>query len=454
METKNNISNKITNFIFYLSILFFTVGLNFQDNPPSGWYQQFLPDVNNMPISDIEFLDSLVGFAVTGDNVGNDTNYILKTTNGGDNWIINFYTRRDFFRVIFINNNTGYVSGGYNAPGVLYKTTNQGNNWIQINTGFGLAYKDMSVLNEDTIWLADDNPIDGGVFRTTNGGQNWAQQYGPTNKIYMFNKNIGFISRGAGNGTLYKTTNSGLNWIQITSENGFTDMYFIDSLTGWKARGSMKKTTDGGLNWLTQTLPSGGIIITSSMERFNELNIDTMWGVGGYVWFGPGIGNRGIIWKTTNGGLNWGYQIPDTSIHIWRYHYIDFTNKINGWSYYLYTGVHTVTGGGDTTYYTGMNHVGSEIPNGFKLYQNYPNPFNPITKIRFEIPKSSFVKLIIYDILGKEVVTLVNKKLSKGSYEVVWPEPTGDAAGYMSGVYFYRLETKDFSETKKMLLIK
>ena len=451
METKNNISNKITNFIFYLSILFFTVGLNFQDNPPSGWYQQFLPDVNNMPISDIEFLDSLVGFAVTGDNVGNDTNYILKTTNGGDNWIINFYTRRDFFRVIFINNNTGYVSGGYNAPGVLYKTTNQGNNWIQINTGFGLAYKDMSVLNEDTIWVVDDNPIDGGVFRTTNGGQNWTQQYFHTsntaNHIYMINGNTGFVSTAL---NLLKTTNSGLNWNAISSESGFADMFFINNLIGWKVKDSyMKKTMDGGLNWQTQTLPSGGMLISSLFFKFSNINKDTIWAVGGTISFG--LGNyRGIIWRTTNGGDNWGFQIPDTSIHINTYWQNDFINKLNGWAYHFSQGgVHTVTGGNDTTYYTGINQVSNEILEGFKLYQNYPNPFNPSTKIRFEIPRSSIVRLIVYDILGKEISTLVNEKLSSGSYEVDWT-----ATGYTSGVYFYRLVTRDFSKTKKMLLIK
>lgn len=452
MEDKNNILNKLSNLLFFLSILFFTVGLNLQDDPPSGWYQQFLPDINNMPISDIEFLDSLVGFAVTGDNVGNDTNYIIKTTNGGDNWFINFSARRDFFRVIFINSNTGYVSGGYNAPGVLYKTTNQGNNWIQIPTGFGLAYKDMSILNEDTIWLADDNPIDGGVFRTTNGGQNWTQQYfaasypGNPDHIYMLNGNTGFISTSY----LFKTTNSGLNWISLPSENGFVDMYFIDSLMGWKLKDNyMKKTIDGGLNWQTQILPSGGMLISSLFFKFSNINKDTIWGVGGTISFG--LGNyRGIIWRTTNGGDNWGFQIPDTSIHINTYWQTDFTNKLNGWAYHFSQGgVHTVTGGNDTTYYTGVNNLSSEIPKGFILYQNYPNPFNPVTKIRFKIPKASFIKLIVYDILGKEVSILVNERLNLGSYEVDW-----DAKGYMSGVYFYRLETEKFSETKKMLLIK
>ena len=85
----------------------------------------------------------------------------------------------------------------------------------------------------------------------------------------------------------------------------------------------------------------------------------------------------------------------------------------------------------------------------YVLYQNYPNPFNPITNIRFDIPRSSHVKLIIYDALGREVATLVNEKLSAGSYEAEW-----DGSGYPSGVYFYSLSANNFKQTKKMLLIK
>jgi hypothetical protein len=83
------------------------------------------------------------------------------------------------------------------------------------------------------------------------------------------------------------------------------------------------------------------------------------------------------------------------------------------------------------------------------LNQNFPNPFNPTTKVRFDLPKSTHAKLIIYDILGREVTTLVNEKLNAGSYEVSW-----HASAYPSGVYFYKLETEEFTNTKKMVLLK
>ena len=79
----------------------------------------------------------------------------------------------------------------------------------------------------------------------------------------------------------------------------------------------------------------------------------------------------------------------------------------------------------------------------------YPNPFNPATNIKFSIPKSSFVKLVIYDLLGSEVALLVNEGLNAGSYKTDW-----NASGFTSGIYFYKLEAGDFIDTKKMILVK
>ena len=106
-------------------------------------------------------------------------------------------------------------------------------------------------------------------------------------------------------------------------------------------------------------------------------------------------------------------------------------------------------------YLIGINKIENEVPQDYLLFQNYPNPFNPLTKIRFEIPNSPFergkgdVKLVIYDALGREVFVLVNEQLKPGTYEVEW-----DALDYPSGVYFYKLATGEFTETKKMVLIK
>jgi len=101
----------------------------------------------------------------------------------------------------------------------------------------------------------------------------------------------------------------------------------------------------------------------------------------------------------------------------------------------------------------GIQPISNEIPVSFKLYQNYPNPFNPVTKIKFSLPRPSegggHVKLIIFDVLGSEIVTLVNETFQPGTYEVEW-----DGTNYASGVYYYKIETGDYKVSKKMVLIK
>ena len=104
---------------------------------------------------------------------------------------------------------------------------------------------------------------------------------------------------------------------------------------------------------------------------------------------------------------------------------------------------------GDTSFIVGINQISSEVPKSFSLSPNYPNPFNPNTKIKFQIAKLGNAKLIIYDALGREVTTLVNERLQPGMYEAEW-----DASSYPSGVYFYKLESSSYAETKKMVLIK
>jgi hypothetical protein len=97
----------------------------------------------------------------------------------------------------------------------------------------------------------------------------------------------------------------------------------------------------------------------------------------------------------------------------------------------------------------GNEFVSSKLPATFSLAQNYPNPFNPVTTIKFSVPKQSHVKIVVYDLLGREVAALVNELRNPGFYEVPF-----DAVNYASGVYFYRMEAGDFVDVKKMLLIK
>jgi hypothetical protein len=97
----------------------------------------------------------------------------------------------------------------------------------------------------------------------------------------------------------------------------------------------------------------------------------------------------------------------------------------------------------------GIQNISSEVPKAFSLSQNYPNPFNPTTNIKFNVSKLSGVRIVVYDVMGREVQTLVNEKLQPGTYESSF-----DGSRLTSGVYFYKLITEGYSETKKMLMLK
>ncbi len=111
--------------------------------------------------------------------------------------------------------------------------------------------------------------------------------------------------------------------------------------------------------------------------------------------------------------------------------------------------VNGITYGDTSMIYVGIKTLSVSLPTKYKLYRNWPNPFNPVTNIRFEIPKSSYVKITVYDLTGKEIETLVNQNLKPGAYETSW-----NASNYSSGIYFCKIQAGEYTETKKMVLLK
>jgi hypothetical protein len=102
----------------------------------------------------------------------------------------------------------------------------------------------------------------------------------------------------------------------------------------------------------------------------------------------------------------------------------------------------------------GIIPISSEVPIRYELTQNYPNPFNPVTKFKFSIPKTGDVKVIVYDITGREIIRLVNSVLTPATYLVDWNSTNSSGSQVSSGVYFYRIIAGDFVEVKKMVLVK
>jgi len=403
----------------------------------SQWVKQTIPV--NKPISGMKFIDSLKGWACTNISTLGDTSFIISTTNGGVNWNIQYTAPNVFFNSLFAINSSIVYVGGYDGGNNIYmllKSTNGGLNWVNQNPTS--VPSDLFFINQDSGWYCDDF-LGADVRTTTNGGQTWIlRTSGLTdriNRLFFLNYSTGW----AGSRYFKKTTNAGLNWLQIYdfATESIYSMYFINEQTGWAALSGAKigMTTNGGVNWIIQQ-PS----ITSNNTTDIYMVNDTGW---------AGTSLLYKVYKTINGGLNWGQQ-SDTSGSI----RISVINSNLAWSGNL--GIARTTNGGGPITYLGIININNNIPNTYKLYQNYPNPFNSQTKIKFSIPKRSVVSFKIYDILGREkTIWQSDKQLDAGTHELQF-----NAEDFASGVYFYSIIVSDetgstrFKETRKMILVK
>jgi hypothetical protein len=194
-------------------------------------------------------------------------------------------------------------------------------------------------------------------------------------------------------------------------------------------KAAILRTTNGGATWTSQ---SSGTLATLIGVHFTDANT------------GTAVGGGGTILRTTNGGTTWINQSSGTTNSLLGVYFTNTNTGIavgeNG------TILRTTTGG---IRVTDVKDIVSALPNQFALEQNYPNPFNPATVISYELPVTSNVRLIIYDVLGREVQTLINEHQNAGNHSV-----TLDAGNLPSGVYFYRLQAGSYNATKKLLLLK
>jgi photosystem II stability/assembly factor-like uncharacterized protein len=337
---------------------------------------------------------------------------ILKTVNGGNNWIPFVYsdTTVQFWGLFFVNSVTGYVSG---SAGKILKTTNKGDNWITLNSNSSTALDGIYFVNENTGYVGGANIF----LKTTDEGATWVNKIGnfispfeTAQAVYFSDVNTGYYCTNTSNSRTVKTTNGGDTWTLIDSNSvagAGWDMSFVNANTGYicTGNGKVKKTTNAGVNWTLQDTP-----LTENLYAIHFPSVNT-----GYIasWSGK-------ILKTTNGGATYIYK------------------------------------------------ENSNIPEKFQLYQNYPNPFNSSTTIKFNLPdrtviarspdenginsttwQSQKISLKIFDITGKEIRTLVNESLEPGTYKISF-----NAINLPSGIYYYKLISREYSITKKMLLIK
>lgn len=397
--------------------LFLILGLSFLINKKtySDWVAQ--PGITNNSIYSIQFVNNF-GWMTCSD-------FILKTTNNGINWQSQQVSPTPglFSSIIFFNKDSGYVVDFF---GSLYKSSNSGINWIRLSETSPYAVQCMNFLNFSTGFVGGYQ----GFYKTTNGGSNFV-------KTAFFNQSIKYISFandltgwcGNNSDILYKTTNGGINFESAWSSPSYINyIYFRNTLTGFAgvANFGIFKSTNGGYRFGLSLLDLEG-----SINFIKFANENTGWAVT----------KIGRIYKTTNNGESWFLQYENLSQ---QFLCIETIDSNNAWAVGIDGLVYKTTNGG-----VGIQNVSTSQPDKFYLEQNYPNPFNPVTTIKFSLPQKSFIKLKVFDLLGREVANLVNENLSIGSYKYDF-----NASSLPSGVYFYKLETEYFSQTKKMVLMK
>ena len=431
-------------FIFYF--LFFT-----------NCYSQWVTSYTNPATQHFEcfFINEYTGW------LGGDGSKVFKSTNCGVTWdSIYSNSSNIIYCMYFIDANTGWA-GTY--TGDVMKTTNGGHNWVSVAAVYNKRIWDIYFINETTGWCVGG---EGTLEKTTNGGNTWfnltqsfytSELYG----VHFTDTQNGII---CGSNCFAKTSNGGNNW-ETENYPGvcFSAMYFLNPNTGWLYGARLingnalalftLKTINSGVNWNViysdSSVSTGAYLYVKDVHFINE-NLGYYVGLGGQM--GPSWSTYGIMKKTTNAGINW------SSVnygYISSLEALTFVNQQTGFATGGDGAVLKTTNGGTVF----ISQQSGDLPDNYKLFQNYPNPFNPSTIIRYSIPQSvkgemSNVKLVVYDILGKEIASLVNEKQSPGEYEV--PFSINQFSGYQlpSGIYFYTLRAGDYTETKKMLLIK
>jgi photosystem II stability/assembly factor-like uncharacterized protein len=413
------------------------------------------------------------------------------TTDGGKNWVSQREDEYYFNSIYFLDENNGWSVGG---GGIILHTTDGGDNWGKQNQNDSLLLSSVYAISDQDVFVAGSvikGDREGIIFKTNNGGQIWTKQSFDSldgfNSITFIGDSIGFA---AGSGLL-KTTNKGITWYKmpIDLNRPIYNLQFINENIGWGSfygGGSILKTTNGGKTWEQQLIDydfnvyafnfvdnslgwAAGIghnPVTYYADKFifrttnggnswiqctnpplsdyNSIQFisdNVGWACGGYDVYRPSS-----IIKTIDGGNTWYQQVSPSAKALSN---IYFVNENIGWA--IGDGIFKTTNGGGIVSVDNEKNDENEIPTQLELFQNYPNPFNPSTSIEYQVSRRENVTLKIYDVLGREVATLVNKEQPKGIYNIEF-----DAAKYYlsSGVYFFRLQAGEFAETKKMILLR
>jgi photosystem II stability/assembly factor-like uncharacterized protein len=411
---------------------------------PYGVEWEILSSPTENTLRRLHFIDSKTGWAVGAAGT------IIHTTDGGENWVVQNSNVTTFVtEVFFLNSNLGWALTLKDAPPFgtqILKTTDGGNNWVveDFMGGNEIMY---------TIFFFDSlngfiggrsvSGTSGNIAYTTDGGTTWTDAIIDSSLVYnfpvykfkFFSREFGYACGGRIDlaGVIWRTTNYGMNWSAIgISPDEIFDLYIIDSLNAIALSGDPEgffaianiKTTDAGITWISDSLSMTGLSFAIDFRTSNE-----GWSAAGYKFL-----------FTSDRGETWIEKSTPANSTLYD---VQFTDTKTGYAV------------GDSGVVLKLNPAAVNVennmlpPDKFILHQNYPNPFNPNTSIRYTTGSKEFVSLKIYNLLGKEIATLVNEEKPAGNYDVNF-----DASGLTSGIYLYRLRAGSYTQSKKMVYIK
>ena len=418
-----------------------------------------------------------------------DITEVYKTTNGGSSWNLVFEQTGGWVMDLemFTANNGFLYTSPLNGYWRFFNTTNGGASWqlideYQQSIIFEQGHWNSSFFSGTDIWFGSNST---NIYHSADNGYTWSHIPVTTQNIYSVWFNTANWGLLAGDNHLERTTDGGNTWGQTTGQPSIdsSSSIFGTETRWWVAnQNHIYYSDDNLIFWNTQySAPSGRYMeITGARSGNLIIGVRNNGGISAYMYPVPvelssftasaSDDNVMINWKTATETNNKGFVLQRSKIIINDDRY-DKTR---------YTEIAFVQGNGTSTNENNYNYIDNNLTEGiysyrliqidfdgtqnkigevvvnvenkikdFSLSQNYPNPFNPSTKIEYSIPQDGFVSLKIYNAEGEEIKQLVNAVKPAGSYSVNF-----NASNFPSGIYFYRLETGDYTSVKKMVLMK
>jgi len=366
------------------------------------------------------------------------------------------------------------IYAGTNVNGI-YVSANNGTTWSQSSMNNKTVYSFTTIGTDIYAGLLNNPNGSGGVWISVNNGVNWTQTSLNSRHIISFALLGTYLFAGS-DVDFWRSSNNGVNWTQLSvNSQSVRALAVIGNNLFAGTYIGVYISTNNGTSWTIT--PNNRSINSLAVIGTNLFAGTSQYGVyisadNGTTWSQTALNNKSVnklavsgndifagtypygVYYSSNNGASWfqknqGFSVPP----FYNYTMISALKVNNG---YIFSGTD-----GFSVYrrlyseIIGVQNISTEIPSKYSLSQNFPNPFNPVTNLEFGISDLGFTSLKVYDLLGKEVATLVNEKLNPGTYKVEF-----DAGSLTSGVYFYRFTSgshsgvNDFTDTKRMVLIK